>query len=352
MVTTDLFVSGEHGYHTYRIPAMVVSVKGTLLAFCEARKHSRSDSGDIDIALRRSLDNGETWEVQRIIADAGAHVFGNPCPVVDGSTGTIWLPLCWNLADGAEPKIMLGEAPRTVWMTKSDDDGLTWSEPIEITAAVKRPDWTWYATGPGHGVQTRSGRLVIPCDHAVSGPVSEAHEHFGSHVIYSDDHGVTWEIGGVVSGRVNECAVAELGDGSLYLNMRSYHGANRRAVARSLDEGQTWTDVELDDALVEPICQAGLVFHGAEGEGWLLFSNPASTKREAMTVRLSRDGGRTWPASVMLHAGPSAYSDLAVAPDGTICCLYERGSEHPYERISLARFSIDDLPHAAAVATR
>lgn len=346
MVTTDLYVSGEHGYHTYRIPALAVSVEGTLLAFCEARVHSSSDSGDIDIALRRSFDNGETWDEQRIIADAGSDVFGNPCPVVDRETGTIWLPLCWNLAEGAEPMIIRGKAPRTVWMTKSEDDGVTWSDPIEITASVKQPTWTWYATGPGHGIQLESGRLVIPCDHATPEVDIKTHEHFGSHVIYSDDHGATWHIGGILSGRVNECAVEQLGDGSLYINMRSYHGANCRAYAQSQDGGLTWSEVRLDQALVEPICQAGLVRYPSEdngGLGWLLFSNPASTKRENMTIRLSQDGGRTWPISKPLYAGPSAYSDLAVAADGTICCLYERGEGHPYERISLARFALDWL---------
>jgi len=345
VITTDLFVAGEGGYHTYRIPALAVTRAGTLLAFCEARKHSAADSGDIDIVLQRSLDGGETWEPSRIIADAGADVFGNPCPVVERATGTIWLPLCWNLAEGAEPLIIRGEAPRTVWLTHSGDDGLTWSPPIEITASVKRPDWTWYATGPGHGIQLASGRLVIPCDHAVLGVDPASHAHFGSHVIYSDDRGASWQIGGVLSGRVNECAVAELADESLYLNMRSYHGANRRAYARSHDGGQSWLVVALDDALVEPVCQAGLVRYPSPGKdaSWLLFSNPASTRRERMTVRLSRDGGRSWVAQRRLHTGPAAYSDLAVTPDGTICCLYERGEHGPYERVSLARLRIEEI---------
>jgi len=345
VITTDLFVAGEGGYHTYRIPALAASREGTLLAFCEARKHSASDSGDIDIALRRSLDGGETWDPPRIIADAGPNVFGNPCPVVDRATGTIWLPLCWNRAEGAEPLIIQGQAPRTVWLIHSDDDGLTWSPPIEITASVKRPGWTWYATGPGHGIQLTSGRLMIPCDHAVQGVDPVSHAHFCSHVIHSDDHGASWQIGGVLAERVNECAVAELSDRSLYLNLRSYHGANRRAYARSRDQGQSWSAVALDDALVEPVCQAGLVRYPApdKGASWLLFSNPASSRRERMTVRLSRDGGRSWVAQRVLHAGPAAYSDLAVTPDGIICCLYERGERGPYERISLARLGIREI---------
>ena len=339
MEQIDLFVSGQGGYHTYRIPSLLATQRGSLLAFCEARRNSRSDSGDIDLALRRSADGGRTWSEMQIIADMGRDVIGNPCPVQDRATGTIWLPLCSNLAEGEESKIVVGEAPRTVWMMKSDDDGATWSEPVEITPQVKRPEWTWYATGPGHGIQLQSGRLLIPCDYAVGTPDKE-YGHFGSHVIYSDDHGATWHIGGTILGQVNECQAAQLDDGTVYLNLRAYHGRNRRAVAWSQDNGDTWSEVRLDLALIEPICQAGLLHLPGDR---VLFSNPASTRRERITVRLSEDRCRTWSAGRLLWAGPSAYSDLALAPDGRICCLYERGEEHPYERISLARFPLGRL---------
>ncbi len=138
---TRLFVSGEEGHHSYRIPALVVSSRNTILAFCEARKNSRNDSGDIDIALRRSSDSGRTWDSMRIIVDDGPNIVGNPAPVVDRDTGVIWLLLCKNLADGAEGMIVAGEAPRTVWVTCSDDDGATWAEPREITDDVKDPSW-------------------------------------------------------------------------------------------------------------------------------------------------------------------------------------------------------------------
>lgn len=205
---------------------------------------------------------------------------------------------------------------------------------MDITGQVKRPDWTWYATGPGHGIQLRTGRLLIPCDFAAGAP-GPGGAHYGAHVILSDDRGASWRIGGVLPGYLNECQAAELSDGTVYLNMRSYHGIHRRAVAHSHDGGETWSSVEWDEALVEPVCQAGLL---SLADGGVLFSNPASVKRENLTVRLSRDGCRTWPVAWMLHAGPAAYSDLALARDGSVCCLYERGSEHPYETITLARF--------------
>ena len=342
---SDLFVAGEGGYHTYRIPALVVSTTGTLLAFCEGRKDSRSDAGKIDILLKRSHDGGTTWqERQLVVADDGM-TCGNPCPVVDESTGTIWLPFCKNLGDGNEGLIVQGEAPRTVWMTKSDDDGLSWAEPVEITDDVKAPSWTWYATGPGHGIQLTSGRLLVPCDHIVGEGLTKG-DPYHSHLVYSDDHGASWHIGGIVREGTNECAIVQVADGSLYMNCRNYRGEKRRAYAWSYDEGTSFFPRQWDDALVEPICQASLVrFPDVEqgGEGLVLFANPASTERERMTVRLSQDDCQTWGVSRVLHEGPSAYSDLAVLPDRTICCLYERGEAHPYETLTLARFTMARL---------
>ncbi|WP_072329275.1 MULTISPECIES: exo-alpha-sialidase [unclassified Paenibacillus] len=332
----ELFVSGRDGYHTYRIPSLLVTRSGTVLAFCEARKNGGGDAGDIDIALRRSFDHGSTWEPYRIIADLGADTIGNPCPVQDRNTGTIWLVLCRNAEDGHEKDILAGKTARGVLVMKSEDDGETWSEPKDITAAVKRPEWTWYATGPCHAIQLKSGRLIVPCNHAALQPGEERSGPYTAHAIYSDDHGESWQLGGIIGEHTNECVLAELPDGTLYMNMRSYHGRNRRAVATSKDGGLTWSEITLDKALVEPVCQASVV---EDGQGGLLFSNPASALRENMTVRASRDGGRTWAVEQELHAGPAAYSDLAVAGNGAVLCLYECGEQRPYERITLARYS-------------
>ena len=156
----DIFRSGEDGYHTYRIPALVMTRKGTLLAFCEARKNSRSDTGDIDTVLKRSFDNGWTWSKMQVVADFGPDTIGNPAPVVEQKSGTIVLLLTRNPGHENESQFVDGTATgtRTVWITRSVDDGASWSAPVEITSSTKQPSWTWYATGPGNGIQLRSGR--------------------------------------------------------------------------------------------------------------------------------------------------------------------------------------------------
>lgn len=339
----DIFVSGTEGYHTFRIPSVIVSTKGTVLAFCEGRKKSRSDTGDIDLVLKRSDDGGKTWGPLQVVWDDGDNTCGNPCPVVDRSTGTIWLPLTHNLGQDKESQIVDGtsKGTRTAWITRSEDDGVTWAKPIEITTTTKDPKWSWYATGPGVGIQTRDGRLVIPCDNkADKGKTRQ------SHVIYSDDHGKTWKLGGIVGPSCNESQIVELADGSLMLNMRTYQANNRRLVAISKDGGITWTTPSEDQTLIEPVCQGSILRYTDEktgGKKRLLFANPASTKREKMTVRLSYDEGSTWPIGRLLHEGPAAYCCLTVLPDRAIGCLYECGDKSAYDRITFARFDLDWL---------
>ena len=346
---TKLFVSGTQDYHTYRIPALAVSNKGTILAFFEGRKNTGSDTGDIDIALKRSFDNGQTWEPMRIIVDDGPNVAGNPAPVVDRDTGVIWLLFCKNPSDGPERLIVSGEAPRTVWLTNSHDDGTTWAEPEEITDDVKLPSWTWYATGPCHGIQLQSGRLVFPCDHVV-GASREYAKSGHSHVIYSDDHGESWHIGGVAQPGTNESVIVQTVDGALYLNCRNYADAKWRAYAWSRDDGESFPEFGWDNTLVEPICQASMVrFTDAEShdKNRILFSNPASTKRERMTVRISYDECRTWSTGKLLYEGTSAYSDLCIAPDMSICCFYERTEADSRRIIMFSQFNLEWLTDGA-----
>jgi len=331
-----VFRAGDDGYHTFRIPALAVTRRGTLLAFCEGRRYSRSDTGDIDLVLKRSLDGGRTWSKLQIVADHGPDTIGNPCPVVERSTRTVWLPLTGNPGSSTQKQILSGDGTRTLWMSRSTDDGVRWAQPIEITAMVKDASWTWCATGPGNAIQLRSGRLLVPCDYASRG---STREH--SWIVYSDDRGRTWQRGGELPEGTGEAQVAECADGTVLMNARSDQG-NRRLVARSSDGGLSWGECRADLALIEPGCQASLLRYPGR-KGRLLFSNPADVRRIRMTVRASDDHGSTWPIARLLYEGPSAYSSLAVLRDGSVACLYERGQEHPYESIVLAWFSMEWL---------
>ncbi len=344
---TDVYVKGQRGYDTYRIPSVIVAPDGTLLAFCEGRKNGRGDAGDIDLLLKRSTDGGRHWTTQQVVWDDGSNTCGNPCPVADRDTGKIWLLLTHNLGQDREPRIIDRKAKgsRTVWVSTSSDNGRSWSTPNDVTDTTKASDWTWYATGPGAGIQlTRgphAGRLAIPCDHIEAGT-----KHYYSHIIYSDDHGRSWQRGGrTPNHQVNECEAVELSDGRLLLNMRNYDRAKpSRQVAYSNDGGATWRDQRHDPALVEPICQASIrrvAWPERDIPGLIVFSNPASAERRVnLTVRASFDDGRTWPLEKQLCPRSSAYSCLVALPDEQIGCLYEADD---YGRIVFARFSRDWL---------
>ena len=337
----DLFVSGEDEYCTYRIPALVVSTRGTILAFGEARKYTGRDDDKIDIVLRRSFDSGRTWDKMSIIVAEGDITCGNPCPVVDQRTGTIWLPFCKN--------------NQQVFVTSSADDGVSWSVPMEITATVKDPAWSYVGTGPGHGIQLGSGRLLIPSWNDESpGPVTwSPSPNWGkvqsSYALFSDDGGATWKRGEKLEEDMSdECEAVELDDASVYLNMRSRQEKKCRAHARSRDGGETWSAVEFDPALPEPSCQGSLVrLEDPDGSGRsrVLLSHPSDPEeRVKLVVRLSDDGCHTWPSSRVVCEGPASYSDLAIAPDQTILCLYE--ADHA-GRLALARFNLEWLTEKA-----
>ncbi len=344
------FQAGSGGYHTYRIPAVAVTTNGTLLVFCEGRKNSSSDTGDIDLLLRRSTDSGKSWSAPQVVWDDGGHTCGNPCVVVDRQSGIIWLTSTWNLGNDSESEIINGTSDdtRRVFVLSSADDGLTWSAAQEITAAVKQSDWTWYATGPGSGIQIQhgphQGRLVIPCDH-----IEAVSKKYFSHVIYSDDHGASWHLGGSTpQDKVNECEAVELSGGVLMLNMRNYdRSLTSRQTARSSDGGLSWAEQQHAAALIEPICQAAIeryCWPSAESAGIVLFSNPASTStRTRMTLRRSYDDAATWDQGKLIYAGPSAYSDLERLPDGRIALLFEKGVSSAYESIAYLCFDLDYL---------
>ena len=347
---TTVFAAGADGYHTYRIPAAIVTKAGTVLAFAEGRKNAGGDSGDIDLLVKRSTDGGKIFGEQKIVWDDGENTCGNPCVVIDDASGKIVLLMTHNLGTDKEPGLTTGESQgtRTVWVTSSDDNGQTWTTPREITKDVSKPSWTWYATGPGVGIQLKhgphKGRLVIPCDHVVKpGGIGTGN----SHVIFSDDAGATWHLGGEApKNEFNESQIVELSDppGRLMLNMRNFAPAakagapKQRGVCVSDDGGATFHDLRRDPTLIEPLCQASILRFD---EKRILFANPASEKRERMTVRMSEDDGATWTSSREIYRGPSAYSCLIVLPDKTVGLLYECGTKRAYEQIEFARFSAE-----------
>lgn len=350
-----LFISGVGEYIRYRIPALVVSTEGTVLAFCEGRQFTGRDSDQIDLLVRRSVDGGESFASPQIIVREEGWVCGNPSPVLDQETGIIWLLFCKNRHDQVERDINQDAAERTVWVTSSADEGMTWAEPRAITADVKPDQWGWYATGPGHGIQLENGRLLIPCNHSLSSPDPDVETPYFSHVIVSDNHGETWRVGGSLLEGTNECTAVEMADGRIYLNSRNapwslqqrsgFIGApasqHHRAYAWSTDGGESFSLVKHDWGLPEPICQASVCRIQDEnktGDYRFIFTNPAGKNRENLTARQSEDNCRTWPIARTIHAGSAEYSDLCVLANGIVLCLYERGEASPYETVTLARF--------------
>lgn len=352
----EVFPPGLNGIARYRIPGIVVTAKGTVLAYCEARKNNSSDWGEIEVHLRRSTDGGKSWQPSQHIAHKADRIEGNPrkktggeheqtvnnpVAIVDRETGAIEFLYCVNYA--------------RCFSMRSTDDGVTWSTPVEITASFepfrKQYDWKVIATGPGHGIQMKSGRLVVPIWLAFGGVGDHGPSAAGT--IFSDDHGKTWTAGDIAFPNTsefihpNETMLAPLSDGRVMLVARSPSKANRKLVSTSADGATGWSTPQFHDQLWEPQCMASIVAHPA---GVLLFSNPHTLplgkdgkeapggrgKRQNLCIKLSRDDGKTWPINKTLEADASAYSDLAVLPDGSVLCLYERANS-----ITCARF---DLP--------
>ena len=350
--TTDLFEAGQKGYTTFRIPSMIITHKGTILLACAGRSNGWGDWVDIDTMLRRSTDGGKTWEPARVLTDDGKNVVENATFIADGDR--VYLMYHTNYAKA--------------YLKTSDDEGATWSEPREISPVFEtyrtrdKFDWKVLAMGPGHGIVLKSGRFVVPIW------LSTDHSHRPSitSTIYSDDKGVTWQAGDVVTQNLpesknpSENVCTELADGRVMDNIRCESTTHRRLVAYSADGATHWTKPVLDENLFEPVCFASMTRYSLsppDSKNRLLFCNPDCQTadkvgnkanmfvRKNITVRMSYDEGKTWPVAKVVDPGESGYTDMAVAPDGTIFLAYERGDTNgekvfSSKYLSVARFNL------------
>ncbi len=340
----DLFVERTNGARAYRIPALVETKKGTLIAVADARRPSLNDlPNDIALVIRRSMDRGKTWSEQKILREVKEGGIGDPSLLLDRKTGRVW---CFHAYGppgigtfASRPGAVTGPTTMQAHAIYSDDDGATWSEPLDLTPQLKDPAWGSLFVTSGTNIQTRSGRYLLPL------AVYRADRTFEARNAYSDDGGKTWKVGNVAGPGCDENRAIELGDGTILQNMRRGH---HRLIARSKDGGVTHGPPEEDPALIDSICNAGLMrFTPRGGKPVVVFTNDASTKRERLTVKLSYDEGKTWPVERVLYAGPAAYSTVIALRDGTIGVFYERGEQNPYQKMTFARFNLAWLTASA-----
>jgi sialidase-1 len=349
-----VFVSGEEGHKSYRIPAIVSLSNGTLLAFCEGRVHSAGDFGDINIVLKTSSDGGNSWSALKTVVDYDKMQAGNPAPVVDlldpaYPDGRIFL--FYNTGNNHEGEVRKGHGLREVWYISSTDGGNSWSDPVNITLQTHRPnqpavnaaysfseDWRSYANTPGHAMQLQTGvykgRIFVAANHSAGDPQKQF-EDYQAHGFYSDDHGKSFKLSETISTPGgNEAIAAELSGGRLMLNARNQKGDIRsRIVALSSDGGVSWDSTYFDPQLPDPVCQGTILTIGKKKKKNILaFCNAADTKRrDNLTLRISYDDGFSWSKAIPVDKGespeqsdPTAYSDIVQVNKKTIGVLYEK----------------------------
>ncbi|MCC6537942.1 MAG: exo-alpha-sialidase [Bryobacterales bacterium] len=336
----DLFRQGDAGVHTYRIPALVETKKGTLIAVADARYDNPRDlPGRIALVMRRSFDRGRTWSAAQTIRQVKEGGAGDASLLLDRDTGRVWCFFAYGPPGIGWPTAKPGERTgantlqlHAMW---SGDEGATWTDPVDLTPQIKDPAWQAMFATSGTAIQTSTGRFLVPL------VVRGADGVVASRNAYSDDHGKTWRVGAAIGKGTDESHNVELAGGLIMQNMRN---GPRRAVATSRDGGVTFGEVTHDEELVDPSCNAGIVRYRRKGHDLLVFTNAASARRENLTVKTSADGGQTWRTRRTLQAGPAAYSTVIVLRDGTLGVLYERGETSAAERITFARFALDSTP--------
>ena len=353
----------QDGIECYRIPGLVTTNKGTLIAVYDNRYNNCKDlQEDIDVGMSRSTDGGQTWEPMKKVIDMGEwggkpnrlNGVGDPAVLVDEQTNTIWVMGLWQ--HGLDPQTMSwwgsksGMAPEEtgqIVVVKSEDDGKTWSEPINITSQIKNPEWKLFFQGPGRGISMSNGALVF------AGQFKDKDQVPHSTIIYSNDHGKSWNVGVGAKTHTTEAQVVELSDGTLMLNMRddrnrtnyelsdSYHG---RSVAVTADMGKTWVEHNTSrTVLTEPNCMASIVsYKDKKGKQYLFFSNPNDAKnRIKMTIKTSDDGGNTWnklPSVLLYEQAAMGYSCLTIIDNKYIGILYEGDGDLYFQKVPIKEF--------------
>lgn len=320
-----IFDGGSDGYHSFRIPSIVRTNDNTLLAFVEGRMSANKDYGNINVEYKRSTDNGSTWSSMLEVVGAGQGTWGNPTSVVDRTTGRIWVFMSWNSAtknqggtDGYDKIDTWGD--RKVYYSYSDDDGLSFSTPTDMTSTLLPANYKWDAMGPGVGIQTTNGTLVIPA--------------IGRN-IYSTDHGATWQYK-LIPGGTSEGTIVELMDGRLMRNDRAtssvWETGKRRWVSRGTIAG-TFSTFAPDDVLLDPACEGSIVRYTGSPDRIMVLNSASTETRCKMRVRISYDGGVTWPISRKIYdwltdaeafsQGKGGYSSMVKTADYTIGALIE-----------------------------
>jgi sialidase-1 len=333
---TNLFSQGQNGVNTYRIPALVQTPQGTLIAVVDARHDSSHDlPANISLVMRRSFDEGRHWGPIRTIVAVKAGGVGDASLLLDHSNGRIWCFFNYGPPGigfmTAKAGSRTGPTTLQVHAMYSDDQGVTWSRPVDLSPQIKDPSWQAMFATSGTDIQLHTGRFLVPL------VVRDSHGVIHSVNAYSDDHGRTWKVGKFIGTGTNESHNVELANGIVLQNMRD---GKSREIAESKDGGITFGPGHHDKALIDPGCNAGITSEYRGKRQLIIFSNAASTTRRNLTVKISEDEGRTWPIARVINPGTSAYSTVIPLRDGSIGVLYERGGPDAVAHITFARFTL------------
>ncbi|QEH41786.1 exo-alpha-sialidase [Chitinophaga sp. XS-30] len=338
---TTVWAENENRMFAHFVYGLTATDRGTILAFAEARIDNGADDGAHHIVLKRSTDKGISFSGSKIVVESTqGQSWANPTVVQDRQTKEIFLFYALNHKN----------VSTQVYFKTSKDDGISWSDAVEITSLFTENvhEWTFHLPGPGHGIQLEDGRLIIQVWHRKSISFATKERQYGVNCVYSDDHGKTWKVGGDTPvGELNESQIVEQENGDILLVGRTVTGSSNSHQAKvwSSDKGLTWTQaMEYDTALGGKMCDIGMISYSLKS-GTLLVSQPTDPeKRMNLTIRLSTDEGKSWKVNKLLEGGGATYSDLAILPDKSIVCLYGNGgTKHMPQKVSLARFSLEWL---------